>query len=111
MSSQNTRYESIQNQLGLLLTNIFNSPWKKRSLGLISLLFGYTFGTNITVFYLAKTNNRPLIALIIVVLVEILVRIRSSYREIKLPIYWLILDNIRIGLIFSIVLEAFKIGS
>ena len=45
-------------------------------------------------------------------LIELVVRLRTRLvSDQRLPLAWLMLDNLRIGFVFALVLEAFKLGS
>ena len=46
-----------------------------------------------------------------VIVVELLVRARTYVKREPWPIGWLAIDNIRIGAVFSVVFEGFKLGS
>jgi hypothetical protein len=46
-----------------------------------------------------------------VIVIELLIRGRSYVKQEPWPLSWLALDNIRIGAVFSVVFEAFKLGS
>ena len=61
--------------------------------------------------FLEETGKRAFVVMIMVITIEILVRLRSLVKSKKWPIYWLAIDNIRIGSIYSVVFEAFKLGS
>ena len=78
---------------------------------MISLLFGYFVGSNLTVYFLERTGQRPLVVFSMVLIVEILIRLRSRVKRFPWPLYMLALDNMRIGAVYSVVLEAFKLGS
>ena len=108
---QNTRLNSWQNQIGSFFATSLQGTWRKRSFGLISLLFGFYLGSNITSYYIDRTGQRPLIAVVILLLYEVLVRLRSLGNRKGVPLYLLSIDNIRIGSIYAVVLEAFKLGS
>jgi hypothetical protein len=47
----------------------------------------------------------------VVVLLEMVVRLRTRIVQGRPPLGWLVLDNLRIGLVYAVVLEAFKLGS
>ena len=108
---QNTKFSRFTNKLSISLGNSFIGPWKKRSLGLLSLLLGFYFGSNLTVLFQQTTNNRLLVVMSMILLIEIFVRLRSFYKKGNKPSILLISDNFRIGCIYSVVLEAFKLGS
>ena len=111
MKTFRTNYDLFIKYIFSAFSEAFIGPWKRRSLGLISILLGYYFGTNITGYYLERTGQRPLIVLLLVLLIEIIVRFRSIVKTQIWPINWLVIDNIRIGLVYAVVLEAFKLGS
>ena len=52
-----------------------------------------------------------LMLLLLVVLLEGLVRLRGRMVQQSPGLGWVIADNLRIGFVYSVVLEAFKIGS
>ena len=108
---QATKFQKFQS---LLLSNILDilvGPWKRRSFGLISLLIGFYFGSNLTVYFLEEFGQRPIIVLIMMIFIESLVRLRTRVRNLPFPLHWIFLDNFRIGIIYAVVLEAFKLGS
>ena len=111
MNIQKTKLDNIQRKLWFFLTDSITGTWKKRSIGLLSLLIGYYLGSTLTSYYLIKIGERPIVGLIMVLLVEITVRFRSSSLHGKNSYLITILDNLRIGSVYSVVLEAFKLGS
>ena len=108
---QNTKLNDFLNAISLYLSTSLIGPWKRRSLGLISLLLGYYIGSNITAYFLQKAGQRPLVVLGMVIIVEILIRSRTRVKGNPWPLLWLAIDNIRIGSVYAVVLEAFKLGS
>ncbi|HGY5532560.1 MAG: DUF565 domain-containing protein [Prochlorococcus sp.] len=111
MSLQNTRLARFQRQLWDHLSQGWFGPWRRRSVALISLLLGFYLGTNLTSYYLQKLDMRPLVVLVMVVIVELLVFLRSRVVTEPWPLRWLALDNLRLGAVYAVVLEAFKLGS
>lgn len=111
MNIQKTQLSRFQNKLWKLLTFPVVGPWKKRSTSFLSLLIGFYLGSNLTVFYLEKIGKRPLVTLLMVLVVEAMVRIRSLDRSNNHPTLVNCLDNLRIGSVYAVVLEAFKLGS
>ena len=49
--------------------------------------------------------------LVMVLIIELIVRLRSKVRPGPWPLPWLALDNLRIGTVYAVVLEAYKLGS
>ena len=111
MSPQSTRLDKFLSRIGLYLKTSLVGPWSRRSLGLISLLFGFYLGSNITAYFLQEVGQRPLVVGIMVLVIELIIRLRTTIKVEPIPIYWLAIDNLRIGIIYAVVLEAFKLGS
>ena len=55
--------------------------------------------------------QRQLGDLVLVLLLELLIRLRSRWVNGPVPLPWLMLDNLRLGFVYAVVLEAFKLGS
>ncbi len=108
---QRTRLDNFLTLISRCLFDFLIGPWRRRSLGLISLLTGFYLGSNLTVYYLVKTGQRPLVVILMLFIIEILIRLRSSINTNKWPVYMVAIDNLRIGIIYAVVLEAFKLGS
>jgi hypothetical protein len=73
---------------------------------------GYYLGQNLTTLVLLQVPvGRPLVVLGLVVLIEGMVRLRSRLVGEEPSIGWVIADNLRMGLVYSVVFEAFKVGS
>ena len=108
---QNTRFSQLTNKVGQYFSTSFLGPWNRRSIGLISLLLGFYIGSNVTVYFLQRIGQRPIVVFFMVLIIEILVRLRSYVSRTPWPIHWLMIDNLRIGTIYSVCLEAFKLGS
>ena len=108
---QATRYERLQRRLGDQLLGLFRGSWRRRSLAILALLGGFYTGQNITALWLERIGLRPPVVLVMVVLIELLVRLRTRLVTGKVPLGWLMIDNLRIGVVYALVLEAFKLGS
>ena len=111
MVLQRTRYERLQRQLGDQVQPVVHCPWRRRSLGALSLLLGLFLGSNLTSYYLEKIGQRPLVVLALVLLIEVTVRLRTRVQAPSWPLAWVLLDNLRIGAVYAMVLEAYKLGS
>ncbi len=111
MAEQRTRFRELETSVISNINGIFQGPWNQRSIGLISLLLGFYVSSNLTVYYLAKTGQRPFIAFFMLVIIELLIRIRPKSINDNNRLYWIIIDNFRVGSTFAVVLEAFKLGS
>ncbi|CAI8168689.1 MAG: DUF565 domain-containing protein [Prochlorococcus sp.] len=111
MSLQSTRFARLQSKIGEHLYSNWLGPWRRRSVSLIALLVGFYLGSNLTVYYLQKIGQRPIVVLVMVLIIELMVRLRSRVISEPWPLRWLALDNLRIGSVYAVVLEAFKLGS
>ena len=112
MTTHLTRYEQFQRRIGVQLSRALTGSCRRRSLGVLSLLFGFLLGSNLTMYWYQKMDGqRPFVVLSMVIVVELLVRARTYVKREPWPIGWLAIDNIRIGAVFSVVFEAFKLGS
>ena len=108
---QKTKFNKILSSIGYYISLILIGSWRKRSIGVLFILFGFYLGSNLTVYFLETIDRRPLIVIFMLVFIEFLIRIRSRVKEELMPIQWVAIDNLRIGLTYSVVLEAFKLGS
>ncbi|MEB3200246.1 MAG: DUF565 domain-containing protein [Synechococcaceae cyanobacterium] len=109
---QPTRYEALQNRLGERATALLRRSWRGASLAMLGLLGGFWLGQNISTLLLVWTpGNRPAVALAMLVVIELLVRLRSNRRVDEPGLIWVVLDNLRLGATYAVVLEAFKLGS
>jgi len=112
LALQRTRFQRLSNQLGLLLLGLLQGNWRHRSAVLLALLVGFYLGGNATAYVLPIfPGGRPLLVLTVVLLVELVVRLRGLGVRGQPGLGWLITDNLRIGFVYSIVLEAFKLGT
>ena len=112
MSIQKTRYEKIQKDITNNLSGFLSGNWSKRSISAFSLLLGYFLvGSNLAAYYLNEVGQRPLVVLFLLIIIEVLIRIRTSFNKSTFKTLLLIIDNLRIGAVYAVVLEAFKLGS
>jgi len=109
---QRTRFQALQSRLGSGLREQVLRSWRAASLTLLSLLAGFFAAQNVSGLLLARLpGGRPLVVLGLVLLVEVLVRLRSRFVRDQPPLGWVIVDNLRIGAVYAIVFEAFNLGS
>ena len=108
---QSTRFNGLQRRIGTLVFGGFRGSWRRRSLAVLALLVGFYGGQNMTAFWLASIGQRPVVVLVLVELLELVVRLRTRLSGDRVPLGWVIADNLRVGLVYSVVLEAFKLGS
>ncbi|MEY4298485.1 MAG: hypothetical protein RLZZ423_1664 [Cyanobacteriota bacterium] len=108
---QATRFDRLQRRLGDQLLGLFRGSWRRRSLAALALLGGFYAGQNVTALWLERIGLRPPVVLVLVLLIELMVRLRTRLVADRVSLGWLMLDNLRIGLVYAVVLEAFKLGS
>ena len=109
---QPTRFEAAVDGIGRALGAQVRSSWRGASLAMLGLLLGYWLGQNLTSpWRLAAPGGRPGAVLVMLLLVELGVRLRSRWLKGEPGLGWVLADNLRIGATYSVVLEAFKLGS
>jgi len=107
---QKTNFSRIVYQLNNLLFGFLSDTWKSKSISLISVLTGYFLFANFITKFISEGRNELVMVPIIIVFIEILIRIKPSSKS-KIYSLWFVLDKLRIGAIYAIILEAFKLGS
>lgn len=91
--------------------------WRRTSAQLLALLLGFYAAGNITSYVLVVfPGGRPGMVLALVLLLELIVRLRTATLGARvsgqpLPFAWVLLDSARLGLVYAVVLEAFKVGT
>ena len=105
---QKTKFREFIDSLIFIINPIISDTWGKRSLLLLSLLFGFYFTNSFLSFLLDKSVNTIFLAIIILLIMELVIR---SYLIPKLTIPVMIINNIRIGSTYALILEAYKLGS
>jgi hypothetical protein len=109
---QRTRLQRIERRFGAALLTQLRDSWRAGSLSLLGLLSGYYIAQNLSSLLLIQLNGgRPGAVLAILVLFELLVRLRGRIVSGPPPLGWVIVDNLRIGATYAFVLEAFKLGT
>lgn len=109
---QNTRLNSLFNAIGGQVGRWFFNPWRRLSLLVISLLFGFFLGTAVSTTAGQSADWDIIAAGILVALTEIVDRIYySRNRQTRRPFWVEALNALKIGLTYSLFIEAFKLGS
>lgn len=109
---QRTRFNQALEQLGVLLLGSLRGNWRHRSTVLLALLLGFYAGSNVTAYVLLLIpGGRPMAVLLMVLLVELIVRLRGRLVKTAPGLGWLVVDNLRVGAVYAVVLEAFKLGT
>lgn len=109
--AQATRFQHLLERIATALLQGVRGSWRRRSLSLIALLAGFFAGNNLTSYFLVTIGQRPVVVLVLVVGLELLVRLRSHQVRGEPSLAWVICDHLRLGLVYAVVAEAFKLGS
>ena len=115
---QRTRLNTLIDKAIARLGELFTNPWRRNSLLLISLLFGVFMGSAVvTTAGQAARQDVPASAILLLFteLVSLLVysRVGQSFskQKTRLSLWFEVLNIFKIGLAYSLYLEAFKLGS
>tara|TARA_B100000927_G_C16380421_1_gene435210 strand:+ start:382 stop:723 length:342 start_codon:yes stop_codon:yes gene_type:complete len=86
------------------------NPWRRYSLALILFLIGYFIGSSLGMISAVYNTMDPIAALVSVLIIEILINLRRSfiYNQTR-KLLLLIIDFLRIGLIYGFFTEGLKL--
>ena len=107
---QKTNFSRITLQLNTLFFGFLSDTWRSKSISLIAVLTGYFLFANFLTKFISEGKNELIMVPIIIVFIEIIVRIKPSSNS-KFYYLWSVVDKLRIGAIYAVILEAFKLGS
>ena len=107
---QKTRFTVFYDSLNLVFLGFLKSSWKDKSLNLLSILLGYFLFANFITKFISEGKNELLMIPVIIILFEVIIRMKPS-RNSNTYLLWMLLDKIRIGAVYALILEAFKLGS
>jgi len=107
---QKTNFLRISSQLNNLLFGFLSDSWRSKSIGLISVLTGYFLFANFLTKFISEGKNELIMVPIIIIFIEIIIRIKPSSNS-RFYDLWSVIDKLRIGAIYAVILEAFKLGS
>ncbi|WP_103668556.1 DUF565 domain-containing protein [Pseudanabaena sp. BC1403] len=116
---QNTRLSTIVSVSATRLSQWSRNPWRRTSFILISLLLGFFLASVISTVSGAKSEQDIVSAAIVVLIVELTNRYVYSTKRVTSVDGSLaprlltteILNSIKLGLVYGLFLEAFKLGS
>jgi hypothetical protein len=109
---QNTRISTLFDNIVGGLDSFFRNPWRRFSLLLISLLLGNFLGTAVSTISGQRADLDIVASAILVAVTEAISRLAYSTPPAtarSLPVQ--ALNAIKLGLIYSLFVEAFKLGS
>ena len=107
---QKTNFSRITYQINNLFFGFLSDTWRSKSISLISVLTGYFLLANFLTKFISEGKNELLMVPILIFFIEIIIRIKPSSSS-KFYDIWSVVDKLRIGAIYAIILEAFKLGS
>ena len=107
---QKTSFSRITYKLNILLFGFLSDTWKSKSISLISVLTGYFLFANFLTKFISEGKNELIMVPIIIVIIEIIIRVKPRSSS-KFYNIWSVVDKLRIGAIYAVILEAFKLGS
>ena len=107
---QKTNFSRITYQLNNLFFGFLSNSWRSKSISLISVLTGYFLFANFLTKFISEGKNELIMVPIIILFIEIIIRIKTSSSS-RFYDLWSVVDKLRIGAIYAIILEAFKLGS
>ena len=108
---QKTKFRRFLDKLNQIINSIVTDSWSKRSALLISLLLGFYFTNSLLSFLLDKSVNTILIAILILITMELLIRLKQITSLFKVSLIMITVNNFRIGSTYALILEAYKLGS
>lgn len=109
---QNTRLNNLFDAISRNLGQWFINPWRRMSLLIMSFLVGIFMGTVVATTAGQQESIDIVIAAIIAVITEIGSKIFYSLKPQQKQILWIeSLNYFKVGFIYSMYIEAFKLGS
>lgn len=109
---QNTRLSSLVDTIADNLGGWLRNPWRRLSVLIISLLFGNFLGTAISTISGQRADLDIWVAAILVTVTEFISRLAYGGRlETRRSLPMQLLNGLKLGLTYSLFVEAFKLGS
>ena len=105
---QKTKFRKLIDRLSSPIKLIISDSWSKRSIMVLSLLFGFYITNSFLSFLLDKSINTIILAILLILIIELLIRSSLIY---KFSTIIMSINNFRIGSTYALILEAFKLGS
>ncbi len=92
------------------LSSWASNPWRRYSFSLIVLLIGYFLGRSLGMVSAVAELMDPVAALLSVLAIEILIKLRRNYRNNnKKKFLVLLIDSLRLGLFYGFFTESLKL--
>ena len=107
---QQTRFQILIVDNLKTISNWAANPWRRYSVVLIMFFVGYFFGSSLGMISAVYNLMDPVGALISVIIIEILIKIRRALLSDKNKNFFLlIVDFLRIGLLYGFFTESLKL--
>ena len=107
---QQTRFQILIVDNLKTISNWSANPWRKYSIILLMFFIGYFFGSSLGMISAVYNLMDPVGALISVLLIEILINIRRVlFSDKNKRFFLLIIDFLRIGLMYGFFTESLKL--
>ncbi len=108
---QDTRFNTLISRTGDRLNEWLQNPWRRWSVIIISLLFGFYLGTAISTIAGQRAILDVAVAAVVVGFTELVSIL--AYRRLTGKRAFIVdsLNAVKIGLIYNMTVEAFKLGS
>ena len=107
---QKTRFAGFYDSLNSVFLSFLKASWKDKALNLLSILLGYFLFANFITKFISEGKNELLMIPVIIILFEVIIRMKPQSNS-NIYLVWMLLDKIRIGAVYALILEAFKLGS
>lgn len=108
---QNTRLSNLFDAIARRIEQVLSNPWRRLSSIVISFLFGFFMGTVISTTAGQRANLDIVAAAFIILFTETVSRIYYRRKEINNSFSVELLNTAKIGLTYSMFVEALKLGS
>ena len=111
---QQTRLNTLLFLLAERIGDFFSNPWRRLSLTVISLLFGFFSASAVSTFSGQEAMWDVIASLLILIVSEaisIVVYGRNSRDKKKRSLFWSCLNYFKLGITYGLFVEAFKLGS
>ena len=108
---QKTKFREFIDGTLVIIKPLISDSWSKRSILLISILSGFYFTNSFISYLLDKSVNTIFISISILFIMELTIRSLNLTNSGKISILFIAINNFRIGSTYSLILEAFKLGS
>ena len=107
---QKTRFAGFYDSLNSVFLSFLKASWKDKALNLLSILFGYFLFANFITKFISEGKNELVMVPIIILIIEVIIRNKPNNNS-QFFVLWSAVDKFRVGAVYALILEAFKLGS